>query len=380
MQRAARERCSARASRTRSSTSSRASAPPRSPPTRCRPTSPTRFMILKPRVGSGQSREDARPSLSAPGAGGARGAARAPLRVHPADPAALQRADRRRAQRRGGEGLRRRPGDAAARRRARRRGARRDPRRGRREGRAGDRAAGAHDRRSTARPSRATGSTSATCRRSSRPPRRERRADRCSRATAAFDLVVRLPDEIRQRPPRARATCRFRCRASRKPRRQVPGSRRRVRAARARRLRAARGGGAGLGSRKARTRSAARTASAAWWCRPTCAGATWAASSPRRRNGSRRRWLSPPGYWLTWGGQFENLVAARQRLSLVVPLALGLIFLLLLLSFGSVKHALLVFTGVPLALTGGILALCCATCPSRSPPASASSPSRAWPC
>jgi cobalt-zinc-cadmium resistance protein CzcA len=65
----------------------------------------------------------------------------------------------------------------------------------------------------------------------------------------------------------------------------------------------------------------------------------------------------PAGYWMTWGGQFENLIAARQRLSLVVPLALGLIFVLLLLSFGSVKHALLVYTGVPLALTGGILAL-----------------------
>jgi cobalt-zinc-cadmium resistance protein CzcA len=65
----------------------------------------------------------------------------------------------------------------------------------------------------------------------------------------------------------------------------------------------------------------------------------------------------PPGYWTAWGGQFENLVAARQRLSVVVPLALGLIFLLLFMSFGSVKHALLVFTGVPLALTGGILAL-----------------------
>jgi cobalt-zinc-cadmium resistance protein CzcA len=65
----------------------------------------------------------------------------------------------------------------------------------------------------------------------------------------------------------------------------------------------------------------------------------------------------PPGYWITWGGQFENLVAARKRLSVVVPLALGLIFLLLFTSFGSVKHALLVFTGVPFALTGGILAL-----------------------
>jgi cobalt-zinc-cadmium resistance protein CzcA len=65
----------------------------------------------------------------------------------------------------------------------------------------------------------------------------------------------------------------------------------------------------------------------------------------------------PSGSWLDWGGQFENLVAARQRLSLVVPLCFFLIFLLLFSAFNSVKYAVLVFTGVPLALTGGILAL-----------------------
>jgi cobalt-zinc-cadmium resistance protein CzcA len=65
----------------------------------------------------------------------------------------------------------------------------------------------------------------------------------------------------------------------------------------------------------------------------------------------------PPGSWLDWGGQFENLVAARERLSLVVPGCFFLIFLLLFSAFNSVKHALLVFTGVPLALTGGIVAL-----------------------
>ncbi|XYH93676.1 efflux RND transporter permease subunit [Sorangium sp. So ce1128] len=65
----------------------------------------------------------------------------------------------------------------------------------------------------------------------------------------------------------------------------------------------------------------------------------------------------PPGYWTAWGGQFENLIAARQRLALVVPAALGLIFGLLFLSFGTLKNALLIFTGVPLALTGGIFAL-----------------------
>lgn len=65
----------------------------------------------------------------------------------------------------------------------------------------------------------------------------------------------------------------------------------------------------------------------------------------------------PPGGWFDWGGQFENLVAARKRLTLVVPGCFFLIFLLLFSSFNSVKYALLVFSGVPLGLTGGILAL-----------------------
>jgi cobalt-zinc-cadmium resistance protein CzcA len=65
----------------------------------------------------------------------------------------------------------------------------------------------------------------------------------------------------------------------------------------------------------------------------------------------------PAGYWITWGGQFENLIAARQRLNFVVPLALLLILALLFATFGSLKHSIIVFSGVPLALTGGILAL-----------------------
>lgn len=64
-----------------------------------------------------------------------------------------------------------------------------------------------------------------------------------------------------------------------------------------------------------------------------------------------------PGYWITWGGQFENLISASKRLQIVVPVALLLILLLLFGAFGSIKDALLVFTGVPMALTGGILAL-----------------------
>ena len=65
----------------------------------------------------------------------------------------------------------------------------------------------------------------------------------------------------------------------------------------------------------------------------------------------------PPGYWFEWGGQFENLIAARNRLNIVVPVALLLIFALLFMTFGSGRSATLVFTGVPLALTGGVLAL-----------------------
>jgi heavy metal efflux system protein len=64
-----------------------------------------------------------------------------------------------------------------------------------------------------------------------------------------------------------------------------------------------------------------------------------------------------PGYWITWGGTFEQLISASERLKIVVPIALALIFSLLFMTFGNVRDSLLVFTGVPLALTGGIVAL-----------------------
>lgn len=63
------------------------------------------------------------------------------------------------------------------------------------------------------------------------------------------------------------------------------------------------------------------------------------------------------GYYLEWGGQFENLQRAKSRLMLVIPIALGLIFVLLFFTFGSVKQAALIFTGVPLAMTGGVIGL-----------------------
>jgi cobalt-zinc-cadmium resistance protein CzcA len=65
----------------------------------------------------------------------------------------------------------------------------------------------------------------------------------------------------------------------------------------------------------------------------------------------------PAGYWMTWGGQFENLEAARRRLSIVVPACFLVIFLLLMSALGSARDALLVFSAVPLALTGGVLAI-----------------------
>ena len=65
----------------------------------------------------------------------------------------------------------------------------------------------------------------------------------------------------------------------------------------------------------------------------------------------------PAGYWLGYGGTFEQLLSATKRLQIVVPVSLLLILGLLCMSFGNVKDALLVFTGVPLALTGGVAAL-----------------------
>lgn len=65
----------------------------------------------------------------------------------------------------------------------------------------------------------------------------------------------------------------------------------------------------------------------------------------------------PPGYWIEYGGTFEQLQSASERLSIVVPLTLLLIFALLYGLFGSARDALLVFSGVPLALTGGVLSL-----------------------
>ncbi|QXG40687.1 CusA/CzcA family heavy metal efflux RND transporter [Pseudomonas viridiflava] len=65
----------------------------------------------------------------------------------------------------------------------------------------------------------------------------------------------------------------------------------------------------------------------------------------------------PAGYWTNWGGQFEQLQSAAKRLQIVVPVALLLVLALLFLMFNNLKDGLLVFTGIPFALTGGVMAL-----------------------
>lgn len=65
----------------------------------------------------------------------------------------------------------------------------------------------------------------------------------------------------------------------------------------------------------------------------------------------------PAGYWLNWGGTFEQLQSASQRLKIVVPVALLIVFILLYMMFNNLKDGLIVFTGIPFALTGGVLAL-----------------------
>ena len=65
----------------------------------------------------------------------------------------------------------------------------------------------------------------------------------------------------------------------------------------------------------------------------------------------------PAGYWTSWGGTFQQLESATARLQVVVPLALFIVFTLLFMMFNNVKDGLLVFTGIPFALTGGVIAL-----------------------
>jgi cobalt-zinc-cadmium resistance protein CzcA len=65
----------------------------------------------------------------------------------------------------------------------------------------------------------------------------------------------------------------------------------------------------------------------------------------------------PDGYYFEFGGQFKNLQAARARLLVVVPLVLALIFVIIFAAFGSLRQALVIYSGIPLAVTGGVVAL-----------------------
>jgi heavy metal efflux system protein len=75
------------------------------------------------------------------------------------------------------------------------------------------------------------------------------------------------------------------------------------------------------------------------------------------QNSVREKVSLQPGYWLSWGGQFQHLISAANRLWIIVPVTLIVIFFLLFSAFGSLKNSLLIFTGIPLALTGGFLLL-----------------------
>jgi len=65
----------------------------------------------------------------------------------------------------------------------------------------------------------------------------------------------------------------------------------------------------------------------------------------------------PPGYYITWGGQFEHQQSAMKRLTFVIPLSIFIIFVLLFTTFGNIRHSMLILLNLPFALSGGIFAL-----------------------
>jgi cobalt-zinc-cadmium resistance protein CzcA len=80
---------------------------------------------------------------------------------------------------------------------------------------------------------------------------------------------------------------------------------------------------------------------------------SWVAEAQEKLRGLKL----PEGYHIEFGGQFKQMLHARERLMFIVPVALGLIFMLIFAAFGSLRQAALVFVSVPLAVTGGIVAL-----------------------
>ena len=124
---------------------------------------------------------------------------------------------------------------------------------------------------------------------------------------------------------------------------------------------------------RARARSSARTSSAGRWSGVNVRGRDIAGFVAEAQAAIEAKVKLPPGYLLRWGGQFEHLQTASQRLLIVVPIALALIFLLLYSTFHSLRLAALIYLAVPMAATGGVFALACAGCRSRSRRGSASS-------
>jgi Cu/Ag efflux pump CusA len=86
----------------------------------------------------------------------------------------------------------------------------------------------------------------------------------------------------------------------------------------------------------------------------------------------------PPGYFVSWGGQFELQQEAGKRLMLVVPVTLLIILILLFMNFGSLKNTLLILFNIPLALVGGIAGLSLSLLRSASSLCSASPWAMAW--
>ena len=198
--------------------------------------------------------------------------------------------------------------------------------------------------------------------------------DRASTSSCACPKRCRQDLDALERP--ADAARRTRTAAARAgARRRRPPPRRRCASSRSAR-------GDARARPKARTRSAARTASGGSSSRPTCAAATSARSSPRRRRGSRPRSRCRPGTWLEWGGQFENLLERQAA-----PRARGAALLPDRSCCCSTRPSArpptrrIVFTRRAAGAHRRRRDACgCAACRSRSPPPSASSRSRASRC
>ena len=88
-----------------------------------------------------------------------------------------------------------------------------------------------------------------------------------------------------------------------------------------------------------------------------CVAAMWPVLCRKRKRRVREEIALPAGYVIEWGGDFENLQSASLRLAIITPVVLLLIWILLYSSFGSMRLALLIFIAVPIAASGGVIAL-----------------------